>query len=535
MPHDPKTFALAMAQKCAPLERRLCALYWELATTGEEKTAKALAEAEKELKFLFSNPDEFRQLKKWKIGGISDPLLARQVDLLVQDYTPNQLDETTISDLVNRQTEIENIYNNFRAELDGKKITNNDLKEILKVEKNNARRKEAWEAGKQIGREVSGKVVELARRRNKAAQSLGFKNHFEMALELQELDGTWLMKLFADLKKQTEKKFREKIGGLHAKLAQYYGVAANAVMPWHYDDPFAQAAPAQVTIDLDPYLAGKDILKICRDFYSSIDLDITDVLERSDLFEKKGKSQHAFCITMDRGPDVRVLANIRPNSYWASTMLHELGHAAYSKNIDSGLPHFLRDEAHVFATEAIAMLMERMMHHPLWLERMEILPKKEAADLEETLQDAMALDKLIIARWVMLVTNFEKALYENPDQDLNAHWWRLVGDYQLLQKPSGRDYPDWAAKIHIASHPVYYQNYLLGELMAAQIAETLEKEAMRKPLTSASFYGVPQIGRLLKERLFKTGCQWPWPKLVGHVTGQPLSGKSFIKQFCPNS
>lgn len=529
---DPKTFVEELAGKIAPLERRLCSLYWALATTGDEKVAKDLVEVEKGLKLLLSNPEEFRQLKKWKSDGIADPLLSRQVDLLIFDCTPNQLDEATIADLVERQTEIENIYNNFRSRMEGKEWTNNDLKEVLKKEKDNARREACWEAMRQIGKEVSGLVVELARRRNKAALTLGFKNHFEMSLTLQELDEGWLMRLFAGLKQASEKVFREKIGLLHRKLAGLYGVEADAVMPWHYDDPFAQQAPAQATIDLDPFLADKDILKIAREFYAGIDLDISDVLERSDLFERPKKSQHAFCITMDRGRDVRVLANLRPNGYWASTMLHELGHAAYSKNIAPELPYLLRDEAHTFATEAIAMLMERMVHHPDWLARMAIMPGSEAERLRGDLRDSLALDKLIIARWVMLVTNFEKGLYGNPDQDLNGLWWRLMKEYQLLEKPKGRDFPDWAAKIHIASHPVYYQNYLLGELMAAQIAETLEKEAIGKPLTQASFHGVSKIGALLKERLFQTGCQWPWTKLVGHVTGQPLSGKSFIAQFC---
>ena len=58
------------------------------------------------------------------------------------------------------------------------------------------------------------------------------------------------------------------------------------------------------------------------------------MLARSDLYEKTGKSPHAFCTDIDREGDVRVLANIVPNEYWMGTMLHELGHAVYSsKNI----------------------------------------------------------------------------------------------------------------------------------------------------------------------------------------------------------
>ena len=58
------------------------------------------------------------------------------------------------------------------------------------------------------------------------------------------------------------------------------------------------------------------------------------MLARSDLYEKPGKSPHAFCTDIDREGDVRVLANIVPNEYWMGTMLHELGHSVYrSKNI----------------------------------------------------------------------------------------------------------------------------------------------------------------------------------------------------------
>ncbi|MDO8608418.1 MAG: M2 family metallopeptidase [Phaeospirillum sp.] len=529
---SPETFIEEMTQKCAPLEKKLCQLYWTFATTGDETAAKELGETEKTLKIIFSNPDEFAQLKQWQAAGVADPLIERQIDLLVKSYTPNQLDEKTIGDLVERQTEIEMIYNNFRAELDGKKQTNNDLKEILKTEKNSNRRKEVWESTKQIAPLVADKVRELAKKRNAAAVKLGFPNHFAMSFKMQELDSVWLFDMFGHLKNASEKTFSKKIGALHERLAKRYGIKPEEIQPWHYEDPFAQQAPPPETVDLDPWLKNVDILKVCREFYSGMDLDISDVLERSDLFEKQGKSQHAFCITMDRGRDVRVLANIRPNNYWASTMLHELGHAAYSKNIDPKIPYFMRDEAHIFATEAIAMLMERMMHHPHWLKAMLGIPEKQMAPMEKDLWEGLSLDKLIIARWVMVVTSFEKALYSNPDQDLNGLWWKLVKEFQLLDKPEGRDYPDWAAKIHIASAPVYYQNYLLGELMAAQIANTLEKEALSKPLSEVSFLNADKIGKILKERMFKMGSMWHWKKLVPHVTGEELSDRSFIAQFC---
>ena len=57
----------------------------------------------------------------------------------------------------------------------------------------------------------------------------------------------------------------------------------------------------------------EDISRLCEKFYAGIDLPIDDVIERSDLYERPGKSPHAFCTDIDREGDVRVLANIVPN------------------------------------------------------------------------------------------------------------------------------------------------------------------------------------------------------------------------------
>ena len=51
----------------------------------------------------------------------------------------------------------------------------------------------------------------------------------------------------------------------------------------------------------------------------------------SDLYARDGKSQHAFCIDIDREGDVRVLCNVEPSERWMETMLHEFGHAVYDR------------------------------------------------------------------------------------------------------------------------------------------------------------------------------------------------------------
>ena len=51
----------------------------------------------------------------------------------------------------------------------------------------------------------------------------------------------------------------------------------------------------------------------------------------------------------------------------------------------------------------------------------------------------------------------ERALYRDPEQDLNALWWDLVERLQCVARPERRDAPDWASKIHFSVAPVLPQ------------------------------------------------------------------------------
>src|SRR5262249_23153165 len=146
---------------------------------------------------------------------------------------------------------------------------------------------------------------------------------------------------------------------LDARLAKRFGVAPSAVRPWHLEDPFFQQAPA-AEVNLDRWFENRDLEQLTRDYFRAVGFDIEELISRSDLYERPGKCQHAFCMTVDRGLDIRVLCNVRPNEMWMGTLLHEFGHAVYDQNLDPGLPFLLRTHAHILTTEASAMLLGRL-------------------------------------------------------------------------------------------------------------------------------------------------------------------------------
>jgi peptidyl-dipeptidase A len=235
---------------------------------------------------------------------------------------------------------------------------------------------------------------------------------------------------------------------------------------------------------VDRYFAGKDIIALTRETYDRLGFEVRDVMARNVLYERAGKDQHAFCLRVGRSYpyDVRVLANVRDDAYWTNTMLHEFGHAVYDKNVDPSLPYLLRTVAHINSTEAIALLMGSLADDPGWISSVAGVPEEELAPDRPKLAERRRAAGLVFVRWALVMYRFEKALYEDPDrEDLNALWWDLVERIQLIRRPPGRDKPDWAAKLHVALAPVYYHNYILGSLTAAQLRDHLEKNVAGGP------------------------------------------------------
>jgi len=315
-------------------------------------------------------------------------------------------------------------------------------------------------------------------------------------------------------------------------LARKYNVEPGALMPWHYQNRFFQEAPAIYNVDLDNYYKGKDVVQLARDYYSGIGLDVTGILAKSDLYEKEGKYQHAYCTDIDRSGDVRIICNIKNNNQWMNTILHELGHGVYDKYIDMTLPYFLRTPAHTFTTEAIAMLFGRLSSNPAWLQDNVGIPAEEAGRISTGLANNSRLEQLVFSRWCQVMFRFEKSMYANPDQDLNKLWWDLVEKYQLLKKPQGRNHADWASKIHVALYPCYYHNYQLGELLASQLQAYIKTHMLNTDAGRVSGLSKnPAVGSYLIENVFRPGARYQWNDMIKRATGEELTAKFYAAEF----
>jgi peptidyl-dipeptidase A len=165
---------------------------------------------------------------------------------------------------------------------------------------------------------------------------------------------------------------------------------------------------------------------------------------------------------------------------------------------------------------------------------------KEMLGLSDAQQDKIDVisrkyqrfQQLLFARWALVMYNFEKQLYANPDQDLNNLWWDLVEKYQLVKRPPGPADAGWASKLHFVIAPCYYHNYMLGELLVSQWHHYFVYKVFGlKNDKGVSYVGDKRIGQFFREKVFGPSAVYHWNEMIKRSTGENLTPKYFVEQF----
>ncbi len=522
-----KNFISSYENELIPLYRESALASWEANITGTDEDWARNEKASLAYVNYFTDREAFTELKELKESGmVKDPLLARQLDIIYNQFLSGQVDTSLLSEQVRMETEITKKFNSFRADVGGKMLSDNEVEDILRNSTNSGELRAAWEGHKMVGPLVAEDIIRLVKHRNRIAQELGFSNYHQMSLQLSGQDPAEVTRVFDELDSLTRGTYvtlKEEIDTYYSKR---YKLPVSELMPWHYQNRYFQEAPEIYAVDFDSYYADKDPVEIARAYYASIGLPVDSILAKSDLYEKPGKNQHAFSTDIDREGDVRTLDNIRPDSYWMNTIMHELGHGVYSYYNDRSLPFALRDAAHAFTTEAVANYFGRLATNPAWMNYMGIITAEEAEKIGDDAFNAFRLQQLVFSRWAQVMYRFEKAMYENPEQDLNQLWWDTVEKYQLMKKPEGRDMPDWATKIHIALYPCYYHNYLLGELLASQFSDYITGTVVK----GNTGEDMKAMGEFFRTKVFMPGMRYEWNEMIEKATGEKLTAKHYASQ-----
>jgi hypothetical protein len=126
--------------------------------------------------------------------------------------------------------------------------------------------------------------------------------------------------------------------------------------------------------------------------------------------------------------------------------------------------------------------------------------------------------RILRFRSLMAQAHFEIEAYSNLEDDLNRLYAGQEARY--LCTPLNLT-PRWAASSFPTTHPIYRQNYIIAEMIAAQTHATLREKF-------GSFWQLDPAGRarlfsFLAENYYVPGASIEWPEKIRHATGQSLN------------
>jgi hypothetical protein len=176
---------------------------------------------------------------------------------------------------------------------------------------------------------------------------------------------------------------------------------------------------------------------------------------------------------------------------------------------------------------AIAMYFGRLTASPAWLRRrgrrgVVGRPGDRGRSRSQLRASDADLDAVDAGDGVLRARAVRGSRPRRPERPLVGAGGALPED-----PPPGRAHAPDSAKIHLSAAPVYYHNYLLGELTASQLSATIDREVRKGDAGSID----DRVGRFLEERFFAPGASLRWDELVERATGEPLGVEGFVSRF----
>lgn len=532
-------------EEIKPLIKQQNLAYWEAATTGDETAYQQFQETEhdflrkqlprtdfneamsfyeSQLTNLYGGQEDYLFLKKIRDAGvIKDTLLYRQVVALHNYYLNYQIKGKENRKILILDSEIREKYLNYTIDIDGEPYTMRSARNYMRKISDADSLRKIYLDMMSVGDSIKQDFVKIVKLRNNIAENLGYKNYYYMMLDRYEQKPAIIEKLLDSLEVITREPYREYINKTKQKLAKCYNVEVLELRPWHYWGNVPDDEK-----DFLPRNDSSDYLRITKSFFKSIDLPVDDILERGEVtFTENNKKHYSFFMNVDYQGDVRILVNTVNEYPSLFVMFHELGHALYEDNVSPSLPYLLRGTNYGM-TEGIATYFHTMHTDPVWMLEQDLVSTKEFEAVQGRYLAWKKARMLKYARLYQVALRFERAIYENPNRDFDELWWELIEQYTYKDPPTDRSISGWANTRHFIIQSCYFQNYLIGELVAAQIHHHLISQVKDgEPI----YQGNELIGQFLKDSIFVYGDSKNWQEVMQQATNEPLNAVYYFNQF----
>jgi hypothetical protein len=408
---------------------------------------------------------------------------------------------------------------------------------MLGAEEDGRLRRAAWDGLRSIeGCVLESGFLDVVRERNRLGRALGAEDYYDWKVKRAEgLSKAQVFELLDDLERRTRDSGRRFVDDLRARHGEDVG-------PW--DVRFLAGGDA--TREEDPYFPFADAVRRWGRSFAALGVRYRGAKLVLDLVDREGKHENGFM----HGPEpswrdggeprrarIQFTANAIPGMVGSgaratATLFHEGGHAAHFASIDMPAPCFGQEFAptSVALAETQSMLLDSLLDDADWRARYARDASGAALPLE-TIERSVRSRQPIAAwdvRQMMAVCYAEKAIYELPDEQLDAeHVLDAVRrvERELLFLSDGSPRPVLSVPHLISGEAsAYYHGYVLA-LMAVHQTRAFLLERDGYLVDNA------KLGPTLCDAYWTPGNSRGFQDLVEELTGRPLDGDALAARL----
>ncbi|MDA0150177.1 M3 family metallopeptidase [Vibrio sp. LaRot3] len=378
--------------------------------------------------------------------------------------------------------------------------------------------------------------LELVKRRNQFARSLGYKNYFDYSvLKTEHMSSDELFTILDDFETRTRDVHLTSLDNLATSKGAQALEGHNFVYSYSGD----------AMRDLDPYVPFSKSLRRWVESFGRLNIEFSDAELTLDLLDRKGKYQNGFChgpvpCFYDQGEwvaaKVNFTSNAKPDQVGSgysgmNTLFHEGGHAAHFANMKQNAPCYSIEFAptSMAYAETQSMFCDSLLKDADWLKLYALnadgqpVPDNIIQNITMSGQPFKAYEE----RSILVVPYFERALYQLDDDQLQPELvTKLARDCEKRILGLECSPRPLMAIPHLLSDEAScaYQGYLLAHMAVYQTrAYFTEKFGY---LTDN-----PEIGPLLAEHYWKPGNSQTHNETIVALTGEGFNAK-YLADIC---
>lgn len=501
---------IAIGKELEELDVQHTELTWVLYTTGFDFGVDAI---NKKITQVYENKkyyDAILNCQKKKL----DLLDKRRVDIIARAFKPYHLSKELAQldlKIKKKENQLMKILNQYRYNIEGREVRSTDIYQILKTAPDRKLRKKVYLARAQINQlMIKTGFLDLIKMRCDYAQGYGVNNFIEYRLEQEELTSAIFDEWVNEVRKVIPK-----IREMQAIYGEKY-IGDPVTKPWDN-----QYIGAQIASQLNSTVDMSNFYNILKTTFLAFGFDLSKYNITFDIFPRRNKSEWCYIFPVQKGRDVRVLANVgnRYHEYFA--LLHETGH---------GLHFLLLDPKDILLNMGISgIIMEgfAMLWNDLLYEK--IFYKQFVEDDLSTIDNDFT--KLKTRQRIHRITLIFTILFEfdfyrnklNSLTDINNLYWKRYEE--LFNREPYTDNPPWAYIPHYTMAPIHIHQGSMGDITNDMLRHCFEKVS-----GVTSYLEKPrEFGRFVFEKVIKPSGAYPYLELFKRISGEPFSLKYFTE------